>query len=168
MKKYLYSFAMFTVLTVCQAFADHLKTNEWGAVTNNFQMSINFKGEKNEIKTNQPLCLLIYYKNVSTNQTFRVYRANAIECDPGYSFVVISPSGKDISSNTEKIAPSESGGFVSMVPSQIIECEFNLSRLYKFDEIGTYNIIVKKAIWSPKSQKVFTVISNPLNVVVSN
>ena len=67
MKKQL-CYSIFAALTVWQAFAGDSQTDEWGAVTNNFPMSISLKGDKNEITTNQPCILLIRYRNVSTNE----------------------------------------------------------------------------------------------------
>ena len=168
MKKYLYYSTMLAMLIVRQVFADTLQTNEWGAINNNIQMSVSLKSGVNEIKTNQAVLLVIRFKNVSTNETFRIYQANAIEYDRGYSWVVISPSGNDISPNMEKIPASESGGFIRLSPNQIKELEFNFSHLCKFDEIGTYKIVAKKTLLSPENQKPVTVVSNPLNIVISN
>ena len=50
MKKYLCC-SILVVLAVRQIFADDPKGNEWGVVTNNFQMSISLDSDKNEIKT---------------------------------------------------------------------------------------------------------------------
>ena len=99
-----------------------------------------------------------------------MYEVNGTVYDPSYSFVVISPSGKDISPDMKKVHPGDSGADHRVAPNQTVEIEFNLSYFCKLDEVGTYKIIAeKKAMWSPKSQKVFTVISNPLLVsVVSN
>jgi hypothetical protein len=167
MKKYLYSSIMLAMLIGSQVFADTLQTKS-GAISNNIQMSVSLKSGVNEIKTNQPVVLLIRFKNISTNETFRIYQANAIEYDRGYTWVVISPSGNDISPNMEKIPVSESGGFIRLSPNQIKELEFNLSHLCKFDEIGTYKIVAKKTMLSPENQKPVTVVSNPLNIVISN
>lgn len=163
MKKYFYC-SLITVLVTWQIFADDLKTNQWGVVTNNVQMSISLTDRGKEIKSSQPVKLLIRFRNISTNETFLVGRENAIENDPGYSWVVISPSGKDISPKPQ--IHTGSGGAIPLVPNQFIEFEFNLSRLCKFDELGTYKIVTKKSIWSPENQKLFTVVSTPLYVTV--
>jgi hypothetical protein len=164
-KQFCYSIVV--ALAVWQVFADDPKTHEWGAVTNNFQMSINLKGDKNEITTNQPCILLIRYRNVSTNEMFRVFEANGTVYDPSYSFVVISPSGKDISPDMKKVRSGDSWANHEVGPNQTVEIEFNLTYLCKLNEVGTYKIIAKKGqMWSVARDKEFTVVSNPLNVLV--
>lgn len=155
---------MFAMLAVWQAFADDVKTNEWGAITNNVQMSINLKGDRKEIKSNQPFRLLIFIRNVSTNEAFNVHYTYVNDYD--LSFVVIAPSGKDISPIFPKDRVFGSGAFIFVPPGQIKRFGFNLSFLCKFDEVGTYKIIAKqKGYWS-KSQKDLTIVSNPLCVTV--
>ena len=164
MKNNLFLLIICSMLIGWQTFADDLATNDWGQVTNNAQMSINLKDGKNEIKTNHPVKLLIQIKNVSTNETFLVGRANAIENDESFSFVVIAPSGKNISPKPKNIPGS--GGADPAIPNQIIKLEFNLSNLCKFDEVGTYKIIANKSLWSPERNKLFTVVSNPLYIAI--
>jgi hypothetical protein len=166
MKTLLTYLLTFVTLFVWQVYADGMKTNDWGAVTNNFQMSISLKGDKSEITNNQPCILLVRYKNVSTNETLNVYEA---EHDPSYSFTVISPSGKDISQDIKKFHPSDSGGYIPVRPNQSVKFEFNLSYLYDLHEVGTYKVIAKKKVWSFERHQTFTVVSSPLFVsVVSN
>ena len=164
MKRNICSLIILTL--VWQLFASALYADDWGPATNGIQMSIRLKSKASEIKMNQPIMLSVCFSNISTNERFRIYRANAIEFDSGYSWSVISPSGKDISPNMEKIRESESWGSFALLPNKAIEFDFNLSHLCKFSEIGTYKIIGRKAIDFYGSNKSIKVVSNPLSVTV--
>jgi hypothetical protein len=168
MKKYLYYFSIFTVLNLWQVFADDIETKEWGAVTNDSQMSIRLKDEKREIKIDQSLVLSIRIRNLATNDAFFFYEATEENTNltTGISYNVISPSGKEILP-TVKAYGGSSGGFITVHPNQIKEFEFNLSQIYKLDEVGGYKIIAKKTVWHDQNKQ-YEVISNPLNVIVSN
>jgi hypothetical protein len=159
---------MLAVIMVGRVSADDIKTNEWGVITNNVQMSISLKDDGAQIKTNKSLSLLIRIKNTSTNEAVFLYNALALNADPliGVSCAVISPSGKDISPKPRMFWHG-SGGHIILPPNQINEFEFSLSQLCKFDEIGTYKIIAKKIIWFG-NDKQFEIVSNPLTIVVSN
>jgi hypothetical protein len=161
MKKHLFFILAFTIMTSWQALAE-----EWGTVTNNLQMSISLTSGENEIITNQPVVLLVRYKNISTNETITIYNDAAISRDATYSFVVTSPSGKDLSPNLPK-SINGSGGIYPLSPNQTQEFKVNLSQLCKFDELGIYRIIANKTIWSSKERKWFTVTSNQLSIVTS-
>jgi hypothetical protein len=163
MKKNPYYLMICLVLAAWQTFADDLKTNDWGAVTNNAQMSISLTGGGNEIKASEYVRLLIRFRNVSTNETFSINRPNSIETDPTFSFIVVSPSGKDVSPSSPKMFVG-SGGSIPVDPNQTVELEFNLSNLCRFDEAGTYRIVAKKLIRSPEGSEPSTIVSNPLLV----
>lgn len=140
-------------------------SEQWGIATNGVQMSISLAGGAKDIKTNEPVKIMIRYRNVSTNEVVFVSKANAIEFDQGYSWAVVSPSGKDISPDMFSPA-SVSMGWVTLNPQASTEIAFNLSLKCSFNENGTYNIVATKGIYSVTSQKAFKVISNPLSVVV--
>jgi hypothetical protein len=74
MKKHLIYFVALIILSALPAAA--VDTNDWGTATNNLQMSISLKGDKKKIKINQPVKLLIRYRNVSTNEHFWFYEVN--------------------------------------------------------------------------------------------
>ena len=78
MKNHLGFSVMLLVMSVWQIFADDLRTNEWGSVNCNTQMSIALKNLKEGIHANQPVNLVIRIKNVSTNDTISVYHSPAI------------------------------------------------------------------------------------------
>lgn len=165
MKKYLCFISLFAAMTVLRVFASDTKTNEWGVVTNGIQMSIDLKGNSEKVTTNEPVILLIRYRNVSTNETVTVYNLKAVALDATYSFVVVSPSGKDISPSLPK-SLAGSGVNYSVAPNQTKEFEISLSQLCKFDEPGTYTITTKKMVFSDPKKKWFMVVSNPLKVSV--
>ena len=164
MKAYCWFFAI-TVLAVWQAFSGEIGTHQWGSGTNNVQMSVSLKGGQKEIETNQPLILSILIRNVSTNATFILPLMNWIEADPGFSIVVISPTGKDVSPKP-KIGAHGSADLAALGPNQSIKREFNLGSLCKLNEIGTYRIIMKRQVWFSQEEKAFQVVSNPLDVHV--
>jgi hypothetical protein len=87
------------------------------------------------------------FRNLSTNETFFLIVARDTERDPGFSFLIKSPSGKEISLDAKTNQPYfGSASDIYVGPNQIKELEFNLSRLCKCDESGTYKIIAKREI----------------------
>lgn len=171
MKKRLFYFFTFLALAVRPTFADDTKTNEWGPVNDYYhsQLSISFVGGFHEIKTNQPLNLLISVKNTSANESFTVWVANGwIESSAGFSWAITSPTGKESLLKTGRIGGS--GGPITVLPNQVIQSEFNLSSVYKFDEIGTYKIVARRDLRNfglhSDSVKTDLIISNPLYVPV--
>jgi hypothetical protein len=141
--------------------------DDWGPTTNDLQMSISLNCS--EIKTDQPCVLSIRYRNVSTNEMFRIYEVNGTVYDPTYSFTVTSPSGEDISPDTADIHESGSGQDHHLYPGQILNISFDLSLVCKFDKAGTYQVIAKRnEIWSIQKHRPFTVVSNPLRITVTN
>ena len=168
MKKYLCLIAMLAAATVLGVFADDAKTREWGAVTCNAQMSIELKESKSEIQSNQSVYLVIRIKNVSTNDTIGVYQSLAIVVNSlvNFSFVVISPSGKDVSPKAAEYFRGGSAGSYSIGPGQIKTFDYDLNYLCKFDEVGTYKVTAKKRLF-PDLEEKCELVSNSLNIVVS-
>jgi len=140
MKKYLYWFSMFVIFATGRIFADDL-TDDWGQVTNNIQMSICLESNKNEIKANEFVRLIIRLRNLSTNMSFYARYELAAETDPrvGVSCTVISPSEKDISPKPEKAGGGSGGGGV-VGPNKTMEFAFRLSDVCKFNEHGTSQV----------------------------
>jgi hypothetical protein len=127
-------------------------------------MSIRISDAGVQARTNEPVRLVIEYKNTSTNNNFTVYQAAVVEEDPSCFFSVMSPSGKNISPENRGFA--DSGAPLPLSPGQVNEYRFNLSKLCTFSEAGTYKIIARKAIYWPAKQHGFMVVSNPLDVKV--
>lgn len=162
MKKYIFYFLIFAVLASQQTFAGDMTTNEWGIATNGVQMSIRLKDES-KIKVNQPFDLWIQIKDTSTNEMFHGYYT--YYNDYGLSFVVIAPSGEDVSPKFSKESVNAvSGASIMVPPNQIRKFQFNLSYLCKFNQIGTYKVIAKQKGYLGK--RGLTVVSNPLCVTV--
>ncbi|MGH7953665.1 MAG: hypothetical protein ACREFE_17345 [Limisphaerales bacterium] len=160
----------FIMLAFCHALANDWKTNEWGEITNNVQMSINLKNNEREIKIGEPILLAGHIRNLSTNETFLGYRPSAGA--PDLTFVVINPFGNDVSPKFPKDNVSISGAMVSVSPGQTKSFKFDLNVLFKlwylqkFDKVGTYTIIARQKGYSGTNQTAFTVTSNPLYVTV--
>lgn len=133
------------LLVVCAILETRANSEEWGIATNGLRMRIGFKNQENEIKTNQSVRLLLRIQNVSSNEVI------GIACPKGqleqtglFSFVVISPSGKDISPDSTRRPYYGSAQFLR--PDQVMDFVFELSRLCQFTEIGTYKITAKTEI----------------------
>jgi hypothetical protein len=164
MNKCIYYYLSVALLGVWQSLADVTQTNDWGPATNSLQMSIRIEGDKAQIKVGQPVKLLIRYKNVSTNETFTLYEFEGVVDDASYSFIIRSPSGMYLTSDY-KVQEPASGAVHGLGPGEIFETRFDIGKLYKFDQVGTYRIIAKKAeMWSPSKHQAFIVVSNPLDV----
>jgi hypothetical protein len=167
MRKYVHYIFIFApaILSIQQLFATETKTSEWGAATNNVQMSIRVKSVPSDIKQSEPVKLLIRFRNISTNETFMLYRANSMEDNPDCSFVVLSPSGTDLWPSVQREVLS--GASVFLQSGQVIEFEFDLSRRCRFDQIGTYKIIAKYGMWSREKRRTFQAVSNTLQVSIT-
>ena len=140
-------------------------TNQWGAVTYNTQVSIDFKGRQREYKTNQVVQLLVRIRNLSTNEEYGVGVHTDFKSSEGMSFLVISPSGKDISP-AFRGSNRFSGGIVWVHPGQIDGFCFPLSEICKADEVGIYKIVMKIVRCTPDRRKSFDIRSNPLDLSI--
>jgi hypothetical protein len=163
---YLLSFLMACTLAAHSASTIVISSEAWGAVTNNVQMSVTVEGGSRNIKTNQPVSLRILIRNVGTNETFYVDVPAAIEMDPRFSFKIISPTGRNVSPKAPKIYAG-SGATLTLGPGQTNELRFNLSKLFKFEEVGTYTITATKEVWTLEESRNFKVVSAPLSVSVA-
>jgi hypothetical protein len=166
MYKYVCSCAALTAVALWQSFAADPKANDWGLATNNLQMSITVE-DVPSIKPGQPLNLLVHFKNVSTNEVFDIYEVNGTVFDSSYSFVVTSPSGKDISPDLAKFQEASSGRGHKLDPGRILDLKFGLAKLLTLDDVGTYTIVAKKKVWSGTNGTWFEVVSNILKVTVA-
>jgi hypothetical protein len=147
-----------------RASAKDEKTDEWGAVVCNAQMSIGIKEPTKEIKTNEPIILTIRVKGIATNETpYFVLYSRASD----FSWVVTSPSGK--ATFFEESAPQEALATmtVSLNENPNWKAKFDLSSLYSFNEVGTYKVTAKKEILLSGGIKKCEIVSNPLDVVIS-
>ena len=132
------------------------------------EISASLKAGDMKIKLKEPLVLRIVFRNSSTNETFYMdLRTLSVEDDEFYSISVISPSG---SQRMLKAPPILSGsGGVYDLPSNQESMAFTLrvSRIYQFDEIGHYTIVVQRAAkWPGEKQEPFKIVSNPLTIEV--
>lgn len=165
MKKKLNCLLLSFALSVSGLAAD--ESEQWGAVTNGIQISIRLSGGMNVIKTNQPVIITIKYRNVSTNEVFPITGKYRIEFDSSYVWTVISPSGKDVSPDMFSRA-DHSVTWDNLKPQESMEAEYDISVRCNFNEAGTYKITLNKGMSSIKSQKLFVVVSNPLNVTIAS
>ncbi len=139
---------------------------KWGPVTNDARISLVLKGGGAGIKTNQAFLLSISVQNLSTNETLCVYSTWPPELDPRCSFRVLSPSGKDVSPAVPMVYGGS--GTSSLIPrNETKEFDFDLTKLCKFTEIGTYGIVVNREIWRLSNRPPFIArsASLPLTVV---
>ena len=165
MKTYFVWLILVPILFALKAFSADNPAREWGAISNDVQISLRLKDSVDSIKTNEPCSLWISIRTVSTNKTLYIHRWLASRVDSSFMIEVISPSGKSVSPAAEP-APSGSGLVYSVPPNQIYEYEFKLSDICKFNEVGTYTIVAKKCI-SFNEKPVCWVTSNPLSLTVT-
>lgn len=167
MKKFFCSLLFFAATCGLRADAGGPTEDEWGPIVSNAQMSIHLKDAGNEIKTNQPVVLSIRIRNLSTNETFIFLRQIAdFVSPPEISFIVVSPSGKELSPATYGPAHG-SARFVAIPPQRSVDDQFNLRRFYKFNEMGTYKIIAKWGLENASHTWGVIATSNPLYLTVA-
>ena len=142
MKTCLGLFIEIVSMSVFHVLADDVKMDAWGPITNDIQMMVCIADEKT-LTTNQPLELLVSYRNLSASETFIIYNMKVVALDATYSFSVVSPSGKDVSPHASDSLNGSAENY-PIVPGRKIDFEINLYHLCKFNEIGTYKITLKK------------------------
>jgi hypothetical protein len=175
MKTYYYFGLLLGLLVEPHTLAGGLGAGDWGAPTNQLQMSIDLKQGGERTSTNQPVVLLIRIRNLSSKDTVHFQQPHFRQ--PGeperasaFSFLVVTPSRKAVTLTVEE--PLHSGGqFVFVGPGETREIDFDLSKLCKFDESGTYQIVSRCLLgrWldrEGKTVKAVQVISNPLRVSI--
>ena len=136
-------------------------TNDWGAIAGHTQISIVLKGSGRTFKTNQIVELLVRLRNLSANEDYGVFVARPLSGTEGLSFVIISPSGRNVSP-TFRPSYRGSGGLVGVQPGQTDGFGFELGDICKTDEVGMYNILLKMKRWTPDRRNSFELVSNPL------
>ncbi len=163
---------MFVVWAACQTFGTQIgltekdvPANDWGAVTDNAQVSIMLYPVTNVITINQNSGFIARIKNLSTNEEFGVYVEASFLLSPGISFNIISPSGKDVSPIFSH-AIRLTGDMVWVHPGKIDGFIIDLQQFCKLDELGTYKITMTIQRESLDRQKLYNVVSNPLYVTV--
>jgi len=147
--------------------------DEWGNATNGVQALLVLRDDKSRIGTNDSIVVSLKVKNTLTNETFCFYFWGSPEAS--FSYSIISPSGIPVPRNESFVPVGFGTGPRWIASNQTTEYEINLSKLYKFNEIGTYKIIGKIKMESKSTMlahgeqtfdesKAFEVISNPLSV----
>ncbi len=135
--------------------APEVADDKWGTATNDFQISIALKDDGNVIRTNKPVKLTLWIKNVSTNQKHDILKPNSAR--QGFDVVVIEPSGKKLATDDPQEGAVSAQRFV-LGPNQVRKIEIDLSKVCKFDNTGTYQITAM--------YRMLGLISNQLNVSV--
>jgi hypothetical protein len=129
------------------------------------EISIRIKDPAKEIKTNEPVILIVQIQNVSTNAML-MFRTESLPTD--YTWTISSPSGKDLSSKPDLLPEAISGSFPKLKPLESRETDYDLNQVCNFNEAGIYKVIVKKEVFSiSPERKKCEIISNPLNIVIS-
>jgi hypothetical protein len=141
-------------------------------------LSRNMKAGNTTIRISEPLVLTIAFTNMSTNEVFNVTSHR-------YSFIVITPSGKQISPHGDPMMDRKETGFVLDRERPQGTFRFMLTGIFKFEEIGTYRITAFQLVDWPTGKKefitvtdddgtrrqvsmdqFFTVVSNPLTIQI--
>jgi hypothetical protein len=130
------------------------------------EISIKLKESAKEIKTNEPVVVTIQIKNTSTNEML-MFRIENVPTD--FTWAITSPSGKDLSPKPDFTHEVISGWMPKLKPLESRESGYDLGSVCSFNEVGTYKIVTKKQVVSlSKKHKVCEIVSNPLEVVISN
>jgi hypothetical protein len=119
----------------------------WGMITNDARMAIALPAAGSEVRSNQPVVVLVSVTNLATGRAISFHEWAASWVDSTFRFEVISPSGENLSPIPQR-GLHGSGKFVSLQPGEMYEHEFRLSDTCSFDEIGTYTIVAKRNIGS--------------------
>jgi hypothetical protein len=153
------------VATSWQLFANDTITNQWGAISCDVQMSLQLVASENQVKTNEPIIVSIQIQNVSNEIVYFV----ETDVTKDYYFNITSPSGKDLSTKEPTLNdnPIESRSSHQLKPGEDCKFQFDLRSILGLRESGSYKIIAKRNMPFPYKHDC-VVISNPLNIVVSN
>lgn len=165
MKKCIYYLFLTGSLLISTATLMAEDVHEWGPMTNNLQMSIALAGGTN-VMAGKDFALAISFRTASSNESTIAYEFHGTISDPSYSFQITSPSGRDVSPDTSKLLPPNSGRALPIRPNEVASIHFDLGQLCRLNEIGTYKIVVTKRKLFSGGDKPTTLISNPLYVKV--
>lgn len=167
---------MLLALSISQSLAGEIKSGlsdkekespliQWGTESQEMQVSISVKDETKKFTTNEPIALIVRFKNLSTNACYIPVRRVFSENDH-FLFSIIAPSGKDISPVFHRVYYAGSGINVCVPPKQVEGFEFDLNDICEMDETGTYKIILKVKKRVSGSNKLAEVVSNRLYVSI--
>jgi hypothetical protein len=137
----------------------------WGPVALDLQVSISTKNALKRFNTNEPISSIVRFNNLSTNSFGIVMRNNILD-NRDFSFSILSPSGKDVSPVFYEDYTGGSGILVYVPPHQINGFQFDINDICKFDEMGTYKIVMMVKNRVPGSNQLADVVSNPLYVTI--
>jgi hypothetical protein len=158
MRKIIQIVLIIGAMSIWRAFADDMQTNDWGVTNCGARMLIALKEINKEIKTNQPVNLVMCITNISDSVLYLLDISIAAD----FSFVITSPSNQDVS-------PKISSGdiYVSrtvqryIAPNGSINYSFDLRSVCNFNEIGTYEVVAKRKLLGDCE-----LVSNPLDIKV--
>jgi len=164
-------------LAIGQCPGGELAGNLWGPATNNVRMSIGVKTDDTTLKINDPVLLTIILTNISPDvRLSRMFQtALTTEYEDGYSFLIVSPSGKRITARAlnqdSRIPPTQRGQIPGSqdlaAHSPGYPLTLHLSELCRFDEAGNYTITATGDITMPNDLNVrLAVVSNPLTITM--
>jgi hypothetical protein len=162
MKKTISLILTIGTITGSQVFADD--TNQIGTASCDAEISITLKEPAKEIKTNEPIIVVIQIKNTSTNEIL-LFRIKNVPTD--FTWNIVSPSGKDLSP-TNQFPAGGSGSFPKLKPLELSGADYNLREVCSFNEVGTYKVFAKKEVFFIlPTRKKCEIISKPLDIVIS-
>jgi hypothetical protein len=134
------------------------------------ELTRNLEPGETAIKIGVPIVVTLSFTNISTNSStndtaYMLTTPAGAEFEGGYSFSVISPSGKRIS--PKSISYSGKTVHTGLVPSQMLTFALHLSDICDFDEVGSYTIIVTRRMHNYSGEySYFTVVSNPFTITI--
>jgi hypothetical protein len=130
------------------------------------ELSKDLRGGSEIIKSNSTLSLMIMFTNASVSNFVRVPSLPEMLSEFNSKFVVVSPSGKEMPTKSLPNT-SRSGASSNIGPLKTKQYILELSQICKFNEVGIYTITARGYVNAPgRSQPVFEVVSNPLEITV--
>lgn len=158
MRKKIQIYLIIFAMSIWRAFANDIQITDDGVTNCGVKMSITLKENDKEIKTNQPVNLAICITNISDSVLYLL----DMGITEDFSFIITSPSNKDISQK-----PLSGTLIVSRTVQQYVQPNgsvnyfLNLRSECDFNEIGTYKVTAKR-----KTIGGCELVSNTLKVTV--
>jgi hypothetical protein len=158
MKKTFIFFLQLSSLLIEQGFAD--------ISINDTQIVMSIIGSQSEFEAGKPVIMEISVKNSSTNG-IRFFQANHHEDSSDFNFLITTPSGKVVSSDTKRLYTG-SGVYIFVPPTQVQKIQFKLDTFPRLQQLGNYTVVLKLKLHlvGKESKKIFEAVSNPLSFTI--
>jgi hypothetical protein len=123
------------------------------------ELSRPMKDDEPTFRKSEPVELTVTITNMSTNETYYASTGVLIEVDARFLCQIITPSGKRLSpAGDHSLNRNQIPVVLDPNETRTHTWEYNVSRIYTFDEIGTYTITISRVLdWPGGKKETFTV-----------